>query len=606
MAARPLKLVAGLLVMTGDGDILYQALALHQAGRTAEAAPLYRRIMALEPREPNALHLLGLILSRSDDPGAGERLMRRAVVSDPRLEGAYTNLSNFYRVRGRLDLSIDWLERGVAVLPASRPLREALCVQYHDWSVEALDAEDMPTVRERSRRCFGHLSAAPVFSQPLYELLEPQIRVALMAGETALAKALVGLRNRYDFQDVPAAAIDVFTVDMLGFHDWCARIGARTVTWQAPATLPDAGTMADYPDYLHPRLATLPELAAAPLGVALDAPVEVIQGFYVKDNYEAFIIANRETMLCENAVAVVRGARIPLIGVTPYARSAAFRLPRPLYREIRLSDPVIWLPSTPNYWHFMVDVLPMLMVRDQAPELRDRPILLFDVRPYQYEMLDLIGIPREQIIDVQGLVGAGVKQVVYHLERASIPSQVPYPIAYRWLRDCLLPNIRPDRPDYPRRVFLSRRSAYPKHRIANDTEVGALLARHGFTVVLPETLSVLETIEMIAGAEMVVAPIGAGTSNHIFLPPHGAWIHLNSPDFFFPESLWNRQMGVQATLTGHFRHLTGQFVGDPATFPTRDVDRLEIPIEINLAALERLIEQEEARLAAEAGRVAGS
>lgn len=585
--------------MTVGESILHQAVAHHQAGRTATALALYRRILLVVPGEANALHLMGLILTRSDDPEQGARLMRRALAVDPSLEGAYINLSNFCLTSGRLEESIACLARGAAALPAARGLREALCVQSHDWSVLTLESGDPALAGERARRCFNHIVAGAPLSQRLYELLEPQIRVALMTGETELAEAYVRLRNQHDFKEVAPADIDVFTVKMLDFTDWRQQIGARAEFWRAPAAVPTAATLADYPAYLHPQVQALPALAETPLGAALDVPVEVIQGFYVKDNYEAFVISDRRVMLCENRVAVVRGARVPLIGVTPYAEAAAIRLPRPLYETVSIADPVILLPSTPNYWHFMVEVLPMLMVRDHVPETRDLPILMFDVRPYQYEMLELIGVPRSQVIDARNLVGAGVTQVLYRLQRATIPSQVVYPVAYRWLRDHLLTKIRPDRPAHPRRVFLSRRSAYPKHRIANDAEVGALLERHGFTVVLPETLSVLETIEMIAGAEMAVAPIGAGTSNHVFLPPYGAWIHLNSPDFFFPESLWNRQMGAQATLTGHFRHLTGRFVGDPATFPTRDVDRLEIPIEIDLTALEQLIVGEEARLAAE-------
>ncbi|CAO3439833.1 glycosyltransferase 61 family protein [Azospirillum doebereinerae] len=582
--------------MTTPQSLLQQAVEHHQGGRPAEAAVLYRAILVAEPWEVNALHLLGLVRWRSGDPAAGARLIARALRLNTTLEAAYINIANLHREQEEFPESLRWLEQGVAALPMATGPRELLCMLSHDWSVKALDG-DPAVVRERARRCLAHIVGAPVFTRRLYDLLEPQLRVALMAGDKELAEIYVRLRNRHDFGGVAAQDTDVFTVDMLDFPDFCSRTGARTIRWTPPAERPTDTTLADYPGYLHDHVKALVRAGDAPLGVALDAPVEVIQGFYVKDNYESFVLSDRRAMLCENKLAVIRGAHIPLIGVTPGAKEAAIRLPRPLYRTLEIADPIIFVPSTPNYWHFMVEVLPMLMLRDEVPETRDRPILLFDVRRYQYEMLDLIGVPASQILDPRRDLGPETNQVLYRLARATIPSQVPYPVAYRWLRDRLLPRIRPDRPAHPKRVFLSRRSAYPKHRIANDTEVGDLLARHGFTVVLPETLSVLETIEMIAGAEMVVAPIGAGTSNHVFLPPHGSWIHLNSPDFFHPASPWNRQMGTQATLTGHFRHLTGRFVGDPAGFPTRDVDRLEIPIEIDLDALERIVEEAEERLA---------
>lgn len=581
--------------MTTLQETLQWAVERHQAGRMAEADALYRRVLAQEPAEFNALHLQGLIRWRAGDPAGGAVLIQRALLVNGSLEAAYTNIGNLHRGQDDWTAAVAWLERGVSVLPASINLREQLCVFCHDWSVTAL-SQDNVTLRDRIRRCLEHILRAPTFTRVLYDLLEPQIRMALVAGDHEAAEVCVRLRNRHDFADVAGRDIDVFTLDMLGFADWCQRAGVATRSWTAPAQHPTGDVFQDYPDYLHEHLAALPSLAEPPLQAALDAPVEVIQGFYVKDNYESFVLHERRALLCENKVAVIRGARIPLIGVTPNAEQAAFRLPRPLYRDMVIDDPVIFVPSTPNYWHFMVEVLPMLMVRDHAPETRDLPILLFDVRPYQYEMLDLIGVSADQILDPRRTLGPDVTQVSYRLNRAVIPSQIPYPIAYRWLRDRLLPRVRSDRPPHPKRVFLSRRSAYPKHRIANDAEVGDLLARYGFTVVLPETLSVLDTIEMIAGAEMVVAPIGAGTSNHIFLPSHGSWIHLNSPDFFTPDSVWNRQMGTQATLIGHFHQLTGAFVGDPASFPTRDVDRLEIPIMIDLDLLERIVAQAEQRL----------
>lgn len=244
----------------------------------------------------------------------------------------------------------------------------------------------------------------------------------------------------------------------------------------------------------------------------------------------------------------------------------------------------------------MVDVLPMLIACTRVAEAQDLPVILFDVREYQYEMLELIGIGRERVVDMRRTLGNEGTFSLYRFDRAVVPSPVSYPVAYRWLREAMLARVRPGRGPLPRRVFLSRRNSYPKHRIANDAAVGDLLAGYGFEVVPPESLNVLETIELIAQAEIVVAPIGAGTSNHIYLPPNATWIHLNNPDFFHPDASWNVQMGTQATLIGHFSHLTGSFAGDPAENSDRLVDRLDVPVEIDLAALARLVEEAISRL----------
>lgn len=582
--------------MRTANDILTRAVAHHQAGRLTEAATLYRGLLCEVPQEANALHLRGLARWRLGHPDEGLALMRRSLAVAPDFEPCYLNIVNLLRTLERTDEAVAWLERGVQALPGSLPLRELFCSLSQDLAIVAIRKDDREAAAAWAARSRAGLLGAPVLNRTLYEVLERQIQIDLVTGRRDAAVTVARAKNRADFASLPESEIDVFAVDLLGFPEWCEAAGLRARTWEAAAQPAPETLCADYPDYLHQYVETLPDLGRTPVGVALDAGVEVIQGFYVKDNYECFVLADRRSMLCENRSNVVRSSVVPLVGVTPEGQGV-IRLPRPLYRTVDITEPAIFVPSTPNYWHFMVEVLPQLMLCDAVPEARDLPVVLFDTRGYQFEMFDLAGIARERIVDMRKILGPDCVQVLYRFQRAAVPSQVPYPVAVRLLRERFLPQVRPGRPPLPRRVFLSRRGSYPKHRIANDAEVGALLERYGFQVVLPESLSVLETIELIAQAEMVVAPIGAGTSNHVFLPPYGTWIHLNNPDFFHPESSWNAQMGTQATLVGAFRHLTGRFAGDPASFPERLVDRLEIPIEIDLDALARLVEEAEGRLA---------
>ena len=122
-------------------------------------------------------------------------------------------------------------------------------------------------------------------------------------------------------------------------------------------------------------------------------------------------------------------------------------------------------------------------------------------------------------------------------------------------------------------------------------EVAALLAARGFETVQPERLGVLETIELMAEAEVVVAPVGAATANQVFLPPGGRWVHLCNPDFFHPDSRWNAQMGVQVPLLGCFHHLAGRFTDDPAGRPDDLLARLDIPVRIDPDALGRLVDE---------------
>jgi hypothetical protein len=46
------------------GALLKEAVALHQGGRLDEAAARYRQVLAISPRQFDALHLLGVIRAR--------------------------------------------------------------------------------------------------------------------------------------------------------------------------------------------------------------------------------------------------------------------------------------------------------------------------------------------------------------------------------------------------------------------------------------------------------------------------------------------------------------------------------------------------------------
>lgn len=69
---------------------LQQAMALHRAGRTREAEAAYRRVLAVAPDQPDALHLLGLLAFQAGQAAAALELADRAIAADRRV-GRYHN-----------------------------------------------------------------------------------------------------------------------------------------------------------------------------------------------------------------------------------------------------------------------------------------------------------------------------------------------------------------------------------------------------------------------------------------------------------------------------------------------------------------------------------
>ncbi|MEA1674310.1 tetratricopeptide repeat protein [Nitrospirillum sp. BR 11163] len=79
---------------------LHQAVARHQAGALDEAADLYAQVLAAEPHQADALHLLGVLRGQQGDPAAGEGLVARAAALRPDAE-ILTNLGRLRAALGR-------------------------------------------------------------------------------------------------------------------------------------------------------------------------------------------------------------------------------------------------------------------------------------------------------------------------------------------------------------------------------------------------------------------------------------------------------------------------------------------------------------------------
>jgi len=98
-----------------------QALALalqhHQAGRLAEAEALYRQILAAEPRNADALHLLGVVARQVGQNDVAVDLIRQALALRPNFPEAYSNLGNALRDKGQLDKAVAAYRQAIAVRP---------------------------------------------------------------------------------------------------------------------------------------------------------------------------------------------------------------------------------------------------------------------------------------------------------------------------------------------------------------------------------------------------------------------------------------------------------------------------------------------------------
>jgi tetratricopeptide (TPR) repeat protein len=147
-------------------ELLDAGLAHHQAGRLAEAEALYRQVLGVNPNQPDAWHLLGLIARRRGKQAQAIQYLqnatalnpsfpeghynlgnafsdvndwdnaaasyRRALVLDSRLAEAHISLGSILRKKGDLDQAVACYRNAVELRPDDADARNDLGVALHD------------------------------------------------------------------------------------------------------------------------------------------------------------------------------------------------------------------------------------------------------------------------------------------------------------------------------------------------------------------------------------------------------------------------------------------------------------------------------------------
>ena len=99
--------------------LLKRAFDHHRAGRLAEAAALYVRVLRLRPADSDALYLLGLVAHQSGQPAQAVELLRQSLAALPGQARCYTFLGlNLVRL-GRMEEAEASLQQSLAIEPSA-------------------------------------------------------------------------------------------------------------------------------------------------------------------------------------------------------------------------------------------------------------------------------------------------------------------------------------------------------------------------------------------------------------------------------------------------------------------------------------------------------
>lgn len=96
---------------------LQQAVDLHRAGKLREAERAYRAVLAAQPRQPDALSLLGVVLEALGKPEEAVRHIRKAVAIDPKAALFRLHLGNALQAAGDVKNAADEFRAAVRLQP---------------------------------------------------------------------------------------------------------------------------------------------------------------------------------------------------------------------------------------------------------------------------------------------------------------------------------------------------------------------------------------------------------------------------------------------------------------------------------------------------------
>ncbi|MGE3164127.1 MAG: tetratricopeptide repeat protein [Planctomycetota bacterium] len=96
---------------------LSDAIALHQAGQLAAAEIKYRGVLELQPDQPDALHLLGVMAHQRGDTDTALDLIQRSLAANDDQPRAHNNLGNVYSERSRYAEAVPCYQRATELAP---------------------------------------------------------------------------------------------------------------------------------------------------------------------------------------------------------------------------------------------------------------------------------------------------------------------------------------------------------------------------------------------------------------------------------------------------------------------------------------------------------
>lgn len=101
------------------GHELKRAVDFHRSGDMDKAEAGYQTVLGIDPKHPDALHLMGIIASQKGDYEAAVHLIRQAIQQFPASDIYYNNLGNALARLNRKNEAVDAYQKALGINPDS-------------------------------------------------------------------------------------------------------------------------------------------------------------------------------------------------------------------------------------------------------------------------------------------------------------------------------------------------------------------------------------------------------------------------------------------------------------------------------------------------------
>lgn len=192
-------------------DLLRQGIALQQAGKLEQAAGLYKQVLAENPRQVNALQLMGQAALQSGRLALAQQLLERALDIKPDLGPAWRDLGYLANAQSNSARARECLVRAVKLMPDDAGLNNdlgALLNQLGEFDASIMYFEAAIALNPGDPAPHSNLAMSlRQASRPLEARAACEKAIAL-APDFAKAHATLGMTLR-DLGE-PAAAVEAF------------------------------------------------------------------------------------------------------------------------------------------------------------------------------------------------------------------------------------------------------------------------------------------------------------------------------------------------------------------------------------------------------------